>query len=267
MSAVAERLTYRITPDAGFLESNDALNNADELRGRLRQDGYLFLRGILNTDKLLQVRRDILELCREHGWLKEGSELMDGIYSGIPFPDYTREYIPLYRKLIKLESFNAFSLSPEIIGVFETIFGCEVLAHPRNISRITFPRHYAFTTQPHQDFHYIRGTPETYTTWMPIGDCPRELGGLAVLEGSHRAGYLKHEPAIGAGGNGIRIENLSGTWRCSDYRAGDMLIMHSYCVHAALDNHTPDRLRLSLDYRYQRKGDEIDPSSLKPHGG
>ncbi|HYF52321.1 MAG TPA: phytanoyl-CoA dioxygenase family protein [Planctomycetota bacterium] len=265
-TAVQERLTYRITPDLLFLESNDALNDADELRRRLRESGYLFLRGMLNVPVLMDVRRDILELCRAHGWLKDGSELVDGIYSGIPFPDYSTEYMALYRKLIKLPSFNAYSLSPEIIGVFEKIFGCAVLAHPRNIARITFPRH-KNATQPHQDFHYIRGTTETYTTWIPVGDCPMELGGLALMEGSHKKGYLKHEPAIGAGGQGVRVDELGLKWRCSDYHAGDILIMHSLTVHAALDNDTSDRLRLSLDYRYQRQGDPIDPSSLKPHGG
>jgi hypothetical protein len=265
-TAVPERLRYRITPELPFAESNDALNDPQELRRRLQESGYLFLRRLLDVPRLMQVRHDILELCREHGWLKDGAELLDGIYSGIPFPDYTREYMPLYRKLIKLESFNAFSLSPEIMGLFERIFGCAVLAHPRNIARITFPRH-KNSTQPHQDYHYIRGTTETYTTWIPIGDCPRELGGLAMIEGSHKRGYLKHEPAIGAGGHGIRVEQLDSKWRCSDYHAGDILIMHSLTVHAALDNDTADRLRLSLDYRYQRQGDAIDPSSLKPHGG
>jgi ectoine hydroxylase-related dioxygenase (phytanoyl-CoA dioxygenase family) len=132
---------------------------------------------------------------------------------------------------------------------------------------VSFPQHYAFTTQPHQDFWYIRGTPETFTAWMPVGDCPRELGGLALLERSHKLGFLPHEKAIGAGGNGVRTDKLGLRWLASDFNAGDVVIFHSYMIHGALDNHTPDRLRLSLDYRYQRANEAVDPSSLKPHYG
>jgi ectoine hydroxylase-related dioxygenase (phytanoyl-CoA dioxygenase family) len=266
-SAAAEKIAYRIVPSADFLESNDALSQPAELQRRLKEQGYLFFRGLLNRERLTTVRRDILSLCQEHGWLKGGSELLDAVYSGIPFPDYTREYMPLYRKLIKLESFNQFSHSPELVQLFEIVLQSKILVHPRNIARITFPRHHAFTTQPHQDFFYIRGTPETYTAWIPVGDCPRELGGLTLMEGSHAFGFLKHESAIGAGNNGVRVDQMSNRWLSTDYRAGDVVIMHSHTIHAAMDNDTPDRLRLSLDFRYQRQGDDVDPSSLQPHYG
>ncbi len=263
----APKLAKRLMPDGDYQVSNDALAHPPELRRRLVQDGYLFLRGVLDMEKMMEVRRDILRLCQEHGWLDASAPLMDGIYSGIPFPDYTTQYMPLYRKLLKLESFNSFSRSTELIGLFETLLESKILAHPRNIARITFPRHYDFTTQPHQDFHYIRGTPETYTTWIPVGDTPRELGGLALLEGSHKLGFLAHKPAIGAGGNGVDPDELGlkQRWLSIDYRAGDAVLFHSHTIHGALDNHHPRRLRISLDYRYQRAGDNVDPSSLRPH--
>jgi hypothetical protein len=266
-ATVANKLIEKIVPEAEFEISNGLLSQPDQLRARLQDSGYLFFRGLLNSTALLQVRRDILGLCQEHGWIKPGTALMDGIFRGGAFPDYSSEYMPMYRKLIKLESFNAFSRSPELVGLFKTIFEREVLVHPRNISRVSFPRHYSFTTQPHQDFFYIRGTPETYTAWIPAGDCPREMGGVAVLEGSHTFGFLKHESAIGAGGNGVRTSHLGRRWVVSDYKLGDVVIFHSQTIHGALDNQTADRMRVSLDYRYQRAGDEIDPSSLKPHYG
>jgi hypothetical protein len=265
--AQAEPLAQRITVDGEYQVSNDALKHPEELRRRLSTSGYLFLKDVLNKTALLQLRREILELCLSHGWLKPGSELMDGVFRGGEFPRHNFEYMELYRKLQKLDSFNDFSRSVEIMKLFETILDSEILAHPRNIARISFPRHYNNTTQPHQDYHYIRGTPETFTAWIPVGACPKEMGGLALLEGSHALGYMKHEPAIGAGGNGLRTEKLGLRWLTADYELGDFVLFHSYTVHGALDNHTPDRLRMSLDYRYQRAKDEVDPSSLQPHGG
>ena len=269
MTAVAEadRLAHRIRVNGEYQVSNDALKDPAELRRRLADSGYLFLKGVLNIEALLQLRREVLELCLSHGWLKEGTPLMDGVFRGGDFPQHTTEYMALYRKLQKLALFNDFSRSIEIMKLFETVLDSEILAHPRNIARISFPRHYGNTTQPHQDFHYIRGTPETFTAWIPIGACPKEMGGLALLEGSHKLGFMKHEPAIGAGGHGVKTEAVSLRWLSADYEAGDFVLFHSYTVHGALDNHTPDRLRMSLDYRYQRAKDEVDPSSLQPHGG
>ena len=37
------------------------------------------------------------------------------------------------------------------------------------------------TTPPHQDPWYIGGTQEVWTAWVPVGDCPDEFGGIAVL--------------------------------------------------------------------------------------
>jgi len=237
----------------------------DVLRKRLARDGYLFVRGLAPKQRLLSIRNDILNLCAEHGWLDPTAPVTQGIYvKRAEFPEYQDEYMPLYRKLIQQGPFNACSQDPKIIRFFAKVLGGPILAHPRNIARISFPRHYENTTQPHQDFFYIHGTPETYTTWIPLGDCPRELGGLAIQEGSHQAGPLTHERTIGAGGNGTRGE---GRWLGADYRIGDVVIFHSYTIHGALDNHTGNQLRLSLDYRYQRDHLPVDPGSLRPHGG
>src|SRR5687768_3153952 len=80
-----------------FLESNDALGHSEELRARMDRDGYLFFRDLINPDAILQVRRDILALCRDAGWLAEGSDLMAGVAApGVrhvePEPDYMGVY-------------------------------------------------------------------------------------------------------------------------------------------------------------------------------
>ena len=261
------KLKETVVPEAEFSDSSCELGNFEALRRSLDHSGYLFLRSVLNRERLLRVRQEILELCREHGWLDSCAPLLDGVYSGVPFPDYNREYMPMYRMLLRLESFNRLARTSELMDLFANLLQGKVLCHPRVIARVSFPMNYAFTTQPHQDFHYIRGTTETYTAWIPAGDCPHELGGLALAEGSHRLGYLPHDPAVGAGGRGIQTSKLKVRWLAADFRQGDVLIFHSHTIHGALENHSPDRLRLSLDYRYQLAANEIHPDSLKPHGG
>lgn len=250
-------------PFDGLLAESEANADVDALTARLKADGYLFFRALVDERRLFEVRRDILALCLEEGWLDATAPLMAGMYSGRPIPT-AEEYLQLYYKLITIDSFNRLASAPELVATLTRLLGGAILVHTRNIARISFPQNANGTTQPHQDFFYIHGTPETYTTWIPLGDCPRDLGGLAIAEGSHQGGLIEHEPTTGPGGRGVRI---TGRWLTADYRAGDVLLFHSHTVHAALQNLTVDRVRLSVDYRYQLRDLPVDPSSLLPHSG
>jgi ectoine hydroxylase-related dioxygenase (phytanoyl-CoA dioxygenase family) len=130
-----------------------------------------------------------------------------------------------------------------------------------------------------------RGTHNQMTCWVPYGDVPYELGGLMVLEKSHKrldilkkyayrdvdvycknkkedlakvengewvfSGTLSHNPPA--------IRNKFGhKWLVADYKAGDLLTFNMLTVHAALDNRVPDSLRLSSDSRYQKASEPID---------
>ena len=123
-----------------FVESNDVLDQPDMLREHAKRDGYLFFRNLIDPDTILQLRRDFLEICDKHGWIKEGTDLMDGIRNGGPFREGQEEYWPILDDFQSLESFHAFAHYPSIIDVCDKLFGEPTLAHPRNIGRIMFPR-------------------------------------------------------------------------------------------------------------------------------
>jgi ectoine hydroxylase-related dioxygenase (phytanoyl-CoA dioxygenase family) len=249
-----------------FLESNDALDHPEELRARMQRDGYLFFRTLIDTAAIREVRHDLLALCRDAGWLAEGSGLMEGIAAPDerhvePEPDY----MVVYDRVMKLESFHALAHDPAMLAMYRDLLGETVLVHPRNIARIIFPQNTKYTTPAHQDFIHIQGARETFTSWIPLGDCPREFGSLAVLAGSHHAGLLPTHAAYGAGGRGVDTEELGLAWVEGDFREGDCLVFHSHCVHRALENTSPNRLRLSVDYRYQGVSQPVVEGSLLPH--
>ncbi len=58
---------------------------------------------------------------------------------------------------------------------------------------------------------------------------------------------------------------LEGTWVSSTFALGDVLLFHSMTVHKGLPNRS-NRLRMSIDGRYQRRCDPVAPDSLEPHG-
>ena len=148
----------------------------------------------------------------------------------------------------------------------EKIVGREVLPHPQKIARLWFPKYTAHTTPIHQDFVHFQGNFQTYTCWAPVGDCPIELGGLAVLPGSHKVNkVMEHHFSLGAGSLCVNTDELSGEWHSTNYEVGDTLIFTALTVHKALPNLTEDRLRVSLDNRYQAVDDPVAEHMLEPH--
>jgi len=243
------------------------LEHPEELRRRLAEEGYLFLKKLQNTDRLLSLRRDIMQVLMEAGWLVEGTEPMDGIARvDAQCTEGDPEYTDGYHQIYRLQSFHKAGHWPEVVEAMTKVIGNESLPHPKKIARIWFPQYLEHTTPAHQDFVHFQGSFETYTFWAPIGDCPIELGGLAILPGSHKIDrVMDHHFSLGAGGMAIDNAELQGEWHSTDYEAGDALIFPSLTVHRALPNYTTDRLRVSLDNRYQSRSVPISESMLKPH--
>lgn len=105
------------------------------------------------------------------------------------------------------------------------------------------------------------GDPEFFTAWIPLHDCPTNVGPLQVLEGSHHFGFQKHDkenlhvPEIPVG------REAGDEWVCGQINAGDVLIFHSLTVHAASPN-LSKQLRLSLDCRFQDYNRVFNPTNV-----
>jgi len=119
------RILFRVTET--WLElrvSNDALNDGEELRRRLDDDGYLFFKKLQNRDKLLGLRRDMTRVLHAGGWLAADADPMLGI------ADVTHrctegdlDYNTVYFQVQRLESFHGIPHEPELMGVVERIMG------------------------------------------------------------------------------------------------------------------------------------------------
>jgi ectoine hydroxylase-related dioxygenase (phytanoyl-CoA dioxygenase family) len=171
-----------------------------------------------------------------------------------------------YYDLQKLQIFHALSHHPQVIRVYDTLFNGKTFVHPRNIARMMVPAPVNKPTPIHQDFIHIQGTHNVWTAWLPLGEIPRALGGLAVMPRSHKLGVLSVTAAEGAGGLEAILCNVDLPWIEEDYQIGDVLTFHSATVHKSLPNQLNDRVRLSVDYRYQPADEDIEEKSLLPHG-
>lgn len=256
--------------DCAFL-----LGHPEKLRGKAEEDGMLFFKRLLPRERVLQVRKEILTILERYGVMDPHADLMAGMADVEAVNRYSDEELrwngvgvtmDMYRDIQKLESFHALPHSPEIKAMFADLFNDTPFPHPRHIGRIMLPHRDAKITPSHQDFLHIQGAANTWTCWIPLGDVPRALGGLAVLKGSYKSGLLGVTEAPGAGGLETILCGLDYDWETTDFEAGDVLTFHSHTVHKSLPNQIPGQIRLSCDYRYQPASEVIEGASLKPHG-
>jgi hypothetical protein len=249
-----------------LLDSGTLVHDGSALRARAARDGYLFLRAMLPLPSVQRMRDVLLEVIDRHGWLdpaydREQARSRPGLNPVIEGEG--ARWDSFYRDLYRRRELHQLNHHARLMAFFTELFDEPVLAHPRVIARVMFPNSSRHTTPPHQDAFYIGGTTNTWTAWIPLGDCPGELGGLAVAAGSHTLGRLAVRDAHGAGGHAVELEEPS--WHSTNYAAGDVLVFHSHTVHQARDNQSEHRLRLSLDLRYQPLAQPVARDSLLPH--
>ena len=247
-----------------FLDSTSLVADPDALNERLDTEGYLFVRGLVPRAAVLDVRRECRAVAAASGWLDPAHPADDGVANpAAACTDPEPRYVEVFRRLYLLEALHALKHHPATMSFFERLFGEPVLVHPLFVMRNIFPQRAESTTPAHQDYVHIQGTPRTYTVWLPLGDCPVEQGSLSVAAGSHRDGVRDFRVTNGSGGLEV-VDPLAGRWRAGSFSAGDVLIFHSLTVHKGMPNLT-DRLRQSMDARYQRVSEPVSDLSLRPY--
>jgi len=265
----------------GELRRSDAVvHDGGLLRTRMEEDGYLFLPGLLDADQVLQARRYVVNRLAELGLLDERFPREDAVSKphdgGLFIPDQLARDNRVLHQLL---------YAGAMMGMYQRLLGGPV-------------RHFDYTwfrsvpgggsgTYPHCDVVYMgRGTFNLCTSWTPIGDVPLEMGGLMILENSHRQkealraylqrdvdAYCTNRPDAAEIESGAKTwqdwdgrlssnpaslrEKLGGRWLTAEFKAGDVLVFGMATVHASLDNQS-DRYRLSSDSRYQLATDSVD---------
>ena len=255
--------------------SSDLLNQPDALRLRMQAEGYLYLPGLLNPEAVLQARQEIAEQLAAEGCLAPDSPVLDCIAK----PGLNMSFRP--DLAVPSQALKNLLYSGRMMEFYRLFLGDKI-------------RHFDFTwlravapgkgTYPHCDIVYMgRGTDAVYTTWTPLGDIPLEMGGLMILEASHRLDSIKHSYgrkdvdsycanrkdahlyASGEKGwdgalskNPVSLrQRYGGRWLTAEFKAGDVLIFGMFTIHASLDNHS-QQIRLSSDSRYQLASEPID---------
>jgi hypothetical protein len=148
----------------GALRRSSVDLSGEEMRGRMDADGYLFLPGL--------IPRSAIDVA-----YKQAREELEsiGTWPGGKFSAAWRSQPDVMRV----------AEAPELAFACTRLFG--------GVEAASYPFKWLRTGQPgggtgfHVDNVYMnRGSTKLTTAWIPLHDTPYELGGLCVLEGSHR---------------------------------------------------------------------------------
>jgi len=247
-----------------FRDSTKHLGDGARLRDTLYEDGYLFLRRLVDPRQIATVKQDIMRILREHHIIEDdGAD--DPMWSGGPHPT-EGEYMAFYDRIARMDSFVQLAESPEIVALMEGIFDGPVQVWTQRLIRVMYPDPDApapIGLGAHQDGNFRFGyqSQSFNACWMPLMEINEEIGGLAVSPGSHIRGELDHGGgSVASSAKGVKEKKVFGldaesrSWVTSDFEPGDAVIFTSLTVHRGILNRS-DRIRLSCDFRYQRVDD------------
>ena len=236
--------------------------SAPALQSSMETDGYLLVRGVLPAEDIRSLLAQITEVLATAGWLEPGADplermVRDGAACGDPDPVFKR----VYQQVFNLEAFHALPHHPALRRVMQMLTGDRLLVHPKPIGRLIFPHCERLTVHAHQDYRFMGGDPECFTTWIPMHDCPLTVGPLQIAKGSHLHGFQKHQDEE------LHVPEIPGEaivgsdWVGGEVHAGDVLLFHSLTVHAAAPNRS-QQLRISMDCRFQDYRRALNPANL-----
>lgn len=245
-----------------FIEARARDLTPETMQSQIETRGYLLVRDALPPADVKEVLRDVAQVLSDAGWLRDSQDPIDHVANlqaacGDPDPRFKT----VYQDVFNLASFHALPHHPDLQRVMKMLVGNRLLVHPKPIGRLIFPNCDRLTTHAHQDYRFMGGDPECFTVWIPLHDCPVNVGPLQIMEGSHRHGFQKHEdenlhvPEIPDGAA------VGDAWVGGDINAGDVLVFHSLTVHAASPN-LSKQMRLSIDCRFQDYRRAINPAVL-----
>ena len=261
---------------ASTLDAHDVESDAflEEARSRLEDDGFVVLKGLLPSEDVVEAAALVLDAYKAKGTILEptGSDTLrrDCGLGCVPFTEGRNELTHADAMLKVVEA-------PKLQQFFKRLFGEEAATFDYKWLR-GVPRGVA--TGCHLDRVYMgRGSERLMTAWIPLGrKTPLDLGGLVMLEGSHKT-TGPFAPLHATYGNmDVERDGLAGTgWFSEDpreissrfggdarwlappyYEAGDVVVFGLRTLHMSTANLT-DRVRLSVDVRFQPASDPVDP--------
>lgn len=258
-------------------DSADLLGQPDALRQRLSADGFLYLKGVIDTDLVAAARTEVFQRLVEVGEVAEPAA--EAIATGTSRRDaVVQDRGAFWKSVSEGPMLRRLSHGAAVNRILQLVVGGPVRPQDYIFLRAGAPGR---ATGLHFDYPFFtRAHDQVYTVWLPIGDVPVTDGPLVVVEGSHRFRDLI-DPMIGFD---VALDNTRKATLAQDavsfaqqrgarlltrnFAAGDLAVFGMYTLHGSLENHSPvNRVRLSCDVRWQPQSLPLDMRYFGPNPG
>ncbi|MDA0809874.1 MAG: phytanoyl-CoA dioxygenase family protein [Planctomycetota bacterium] len=252
----------------GFRDSTEVMTDSAALQARMREDGYVFLRGVVGPSSIAMARKEVFGRLAEVGEIAEPP--VEGIFTGqSQRPDEPAERGRFWQSVSEGPALRRVTHGPEMQYVLDTLFGEPSRGYEFIFLRPGVKGRFTFL---HYDLPFFsRGTKNVVTAWTAIGDIPTVEGSLFVLENSHRFDDLiepiqtidynsKDSPQVQMMGDAIEFARSRGSRLLTEnFQPGDVILFGMTTMHGSFDNCSPvNRTRLSVDVRWQPASEPID---------
>ncbi|WP_420335299.1 phytanoyl-CoA dioxygenase family protein [Roseibium sp.] len=196
------------------------------------------LRHVLDRDLVTALAARVRDAAIARGWIDRDGRAAAHMHTrrletGDP------GYVSFLAEVLALDEVAALRSDPGLTEALKCASGQRLKPLAADVCRITFPGE-ACGTAAHQDAWYCRA-PGLWIAWLPLVDCPRQLGALEVAE--RETDLLSHDGAVLA-------DDMPVTWKAAPCAPGDVLLFSGLTPHRSLPNRSADRPRLSIDLRF-----------------
>lgn len=264
----------------GWLRPTSVDTPVAEMRRRLFEDEYVFVKGLLPREDVLKMREHYFSQFRGFGLLKPGTDPVDGIYNsaeevslhnGIGGGEPTGEELQALVTAHVQKPYLDFVAHPNLRAMVRDLMGWdEEVMLMRTMLRHNIPS--GKSTGIHYDKLFLRGGDALFlTAWVPIGDVSASGGGLFYLEDgtelaeaiendfNERAkdfsieekvsafnrnmtatGVLASDPNTFQEENAHLSKKKMFRWLVANYEAGDVVFHLPYTIHSAGANQDPE---------------------------
>jgi 1-deoxypentalenic acid 11beta-hydroxylase len=233
------------------------------------EHGYVYLRGALDRDLVRTAAEQMLAGLVALGHAAPGTTLETLTIDSFEAVDE----VAMHDYVKYDELWN----DPSTVKVWEKVFG-----EPVFVFRSTTIRYYPsapgaeephFLTPLHQDGFYIGPNKDFRTAWIPLLPTTREIGGVAVADGSHHKGPREHVVTenfrrFGHPVRGVPVAEFGADEQLllSPMEPGDVILFHAFTCHKSVPNVSvnPAGMRMSMDTRIQPASSPRGFNALTP---
>lgn len=244
---------------------SNANEDADILRARFQDWGYLHFKNYVDADKCQALLKDFVSVLKPHISFNETSGLAQ--LSGEAFTETDPLWDELYPKMQALESFHRFFHDDHLQQLMETVSGKDVFIYPMKMARVSTPNKIGYETPAHQDAKSHVAGETMCGIWVALHNISSEMGRLQILPRSHTRGIRDIVPCQGVGNVQCEIFADETVWHVSNVEQGDVIIFHANTVHSAQPNLSGNAVRMSVDTRFCDYGAPVFYSNQEPHHG